>query len=164
VATTNLEAFHLYASHHQFIVQDAVLAVEGDYGVWRDPETMRRGLAVCSEHELAVGTTSYGDVSVQVQLTEAEPPPPVADWQHAAEATLTVDSGSLLFVTVANAGEDSAPSLPLDTGTYRVRVMRKGLETVDVVTETGNEEVLIILWRAPVKPPELLREHPHSLP
>jgi hypothetical protein len=164
VATTHLGAFHLYTSHFQFIIQDANLSVEGDYEVWRDPETMRRGLAIYSPHELAVTTTSYGHVSVQVHLSDGEPPPPDADWQHVAEASLEVDSGQVLFVTVANAGTDGVPSATLERDVYRVRVVRKGLETVSQETETGNEEVLVILWKAPSEPPELLREHPHSRP
>lgn len=164
MSLTDLGNFPLYASHHQFIVQDSVLPVEGDYGVWNDPETLRRGLAVCSSHELAVGTRSYGEVSVQVQLSKGEPAPPTGEWQHVAEASLHVDSGKVLFLTVANAGTGDVPSVSLEPGVYRIRVLRKGLETVSDETEIGDERVLVLAWQSSERAPELLLEHPRSSP
>lgn len=154
--------FTIYASHHQFTMTDDDPAVWGDPYGWADPEAMRRQLVVTCAGQVAVGTTSYGDVDVEVVLADGPPGDADPSWQHVVEASITIEAGGLVFESVANAGSPEAPRVVLAAGIYRMSVRRRGLETVDPQMEEGREECQVVLWPGAVEPPRLIREHERS--
>jgi hypothetical protein len=164
VGHTTLASFTTYASHHQFTVTDDDPSVFGDPDGWADSEALKRQLVQTCPGQLAVGTTSYGDVRVEIALSDSplDSDSIAQGWQHVVEASLTTTTGRLVIESVADAGLPSAPRVSVAPGTYRVRVMRRGLETVDPSTQEGQEECRLVLWRAPAAAPRLLREHQNS--
>src|SRR4051794_18165324 len=90
-----IEEFHLYASHHQFYVQDSEpIGSMGDPSFW-SPQAMDAHLAT-AEGILGIGTGSYDDVKVRIEHLPEAPPLDLAAWDHVVEGDLNLRTRVLL--------------------------------------------------------------------
>lgn len=91
------EGIRLYASHHQFYIEDGVVQA-GDIDeatFWTKDASIRR-LAV-SDKLLGIRTGSYQLVKVRVEHHDSEPPLDLTQWDHVTEASLKVKTALILI-------------------------------------------------------------------
>ncbi|MDA8448612.1 hypothetical protein M5C97_05180 [Acidovorax sp. NCPPB 3859] len=89
----------LLADYHQFILQDE--AADGDLsGAW-DEAAVQRMLAV-APGIVGCGTARNMQVPVTLELWDAEPSTDVERFDHVVEASLAVETGTLVGVDEIN--------------------------------------------------------------
>lgn len=119
----NDEEITLYASHHQFYVQDRKpKGSSDDPEFWTEAATEDR-LAV-GDGLLAIGTSTYGFVKVRVEEHDSEPQLEMSNWDHITECGLKVNSGMLL---VAGCLARSGLYFEVKPGNFRIRACHADL-------------------------------------
>jgi hypothetical protein len=167
MAATLVEQNHdytVYASHHQFYLRDrAAGPAEGSPDFWTREAFVAR-LAV-GPGVIGIGTESYGNVRVALEVKLVEPPLEDLDaWDHVVEGPLDVTSGRMIIHGIDDVGlEDSDPvvrarQFTLPPGSYRVRVYGAGFATV--VNEEGNDSYRLVIWPAPAATRRVLKQAP----
>jgi hypothetical protein len=128
------EVIRLYASHHQFYVQDSdPRGSSGDPTFWNE-EAGRNRLAV-GEGLLAIQTGSYDFVRVRVEQHESEPPLDLAEWDHVTECGLEVRTK---FILVMGCLSRSGLFFEVRPGHYRVRVCHAYLAESELEIDDAN--------------------------
>ncbi len=152
------EEIRLYASHHQFYVQDSQPA--GDTGAdtfWTEDAYHRR-LAI-AEGILGIGTGSYDFVKVRVEHHLNEPDLNLDDWDHVTECGLDVRTGRVL---INGCLSPSGLYFDVKPGFYRVRVCHANLAQSEMeATEnwTGPEDwYLVQFWLAVASDVKVLKQ------
>lgn len=118
-----MEEIRIFASHHQFYVQDAEpRGNPGDAGFW-SKEAFARRLAL-ADGIVGIGTGTYGLVQVRVEQHTAEPELDFSVWDHITECDLEVRSNLILvFGCISTSGL----FFMVKPGHFRVRVCHANL-------------------------------------
>lgn len=144
----------IQADFNQFYVQDAnadaMIAVSPDF--W-NARALSDGLA-CARNAIAIGTASFGDVSVEVEVLSDESQDDFGEWDQVADCALEIASGMLLIRSATQESE-AAARLEIEAGTYRVRVFYDNLEVDDA--EDGDDHYKIVLWLGEWREPQVLK-------
>ncbi|MEP7285041.1 MAG: hypothetical protein ABI947_04650 [Chloroflexota bacterium] len=82
-------------------------------------------------------------VPVELAILEAEPPIDLDKWDHVTETSLDIPSGQ---VEICGCGGFDSLMLPLQTGTYRVRMYHRGLASLSEDGLDGDDHYQIDLW------------------
>ena len=117
------EEIQLYASHHQFYVQDSEPRGSADDPSFWTQEASDNRLAV-GDGLLAVGTGTYGFGKVRVEEHNAKPKVSLAQWDHVTECGLEVESR---FVLIMGCLSQSGLFFCVKPGHYRVRACHANL-------------------------------------
>lgn len=143
----------LYASHHQFYVEDGERPGDtGDSSFWTKEATEDR-LAVVPG-TVGIGTGTYGNVRVMTQIHDGEPPVDLAEWDHVTEASLHIESGMLSVIGCLDLkGED----FKVSPGTYRVRCCHANLCESDEYGEEGQDWYMVQVWPSPESPRRIIK-------
>ena len=146
----------LYASHHQFYVEDGVSPGNtGDPSFWTKDATEDR-LAVVPR-TVGIGTGTYGNVRVITEVHDGEPPVDLAEWDHVTEASLNIESGTLRVIGCLDlTGED----FKVSPGPYRVRCCHANLAESDEYGEEGRDWYVLQVWQAPESPRRIIKRWP----
>ena len=150
--------FTVYADYHQFYVEDAQtdLAQSAAPEFWSQ-EAFERGLAIARDM-IAVGTARYGNVQVEVEISDAEPDANVYAWDQVNECSIELHSGTLLVRGCTQEAE-SAQRFEVTPGTYRVRVFYGNLDTDDTDAEEGDDRYRVVLWPGEAIAPRVLKNY-----
>jgi hypothetical protein len=140
---TTLHTLSVYASHFQFYVMDADAQGDtADPAFWTDAAFDSR-LAV-QPGVVGIATNSYCDVPVTVELLDSEPDVSLDDWDHVAEASLSLSAGRLEIRT--GAGDEADLSLRLAPGRVRLRVSFAGLDQGPDDGQYNGDSYFIQIW------------------
>lgn len=133
----------LYASHHQFHVEDRDLYGDtGDPSFWTQ-EAVRDLLAVV-DGTIGIGTGTYGHVEVTTELHDSEPSLNLTMWDHVAEASLNIRSGRLRVIGCLDA-DDAGEVFEVEPGRYRVRCCHANLAEADDAGD-GGDWYVVQIW------------------
>ena len=143
----------LYASHHQFYVEDGECPGDtGDPSFWTK-ETTEDHLAVV-RGTVGIGTGTYGNLQVTTEVHDSEPPVDLAEWDQVTEASLLIGGSTLRVIGCLDlTGED----FKVNPGTYRVRCCHANLAASDEYGEEGRDWYLVQVWPAPESPPRIIK-------
>jgi hypothetical protein len=162
----SVHQFIVYAGYHQFYLQDEnAIGSTGADDFWTQ-EAYDRMLAI-NPGIIGVGTASYGNVPVTIEIYPSEPPVDISNWDFVMEASIELNSGQL---SIVGCPDTFAGQIALVPGTYQARIHYGGLETVEdeegddyggletVEDEEGDDYYRIFLWlgqHVPVREIEL---------
>lgn len=155
------EEIRLYASHHQFYVQDCDPPGKSDDAeFWTETASFNR-LAI-GDRLLAVGTGTYDFVKVRVEQHDVEPPLELPAWDHVTECGLQVRSQRILIMGCISS---SGLFFSVKPQHYRVRVCHANLaESEQEVPRdwTGpyGDWYLVQFWPAGYAEPQVLKLRP----
>lgn len=130
----------VFADYHQFYIWDGGIApyAPEDYA----DEDIERMVKVASNVVVIMPIRNM-NVSVQLRLHNAEPDVDLAAWDHVVDCSLDLPTGRLQV-------HECTGSARLDTsvepGTYRVRAMYSGLDTLSADGLEGDDIYVIELW------------------
>jgi hypothetical protein len=176
-------SYVVYAGNHQFYLEDAdarAAYAAMDYQVaaqdlWK-PGDSANMLSVIPG-KVAVGTGSYDNVRVTIDLFDQKPAEDLTDWDHVTEATLELSSGQLEIYGCPD--PDVVGTIQVPSAVYRLRIHYGNLEASELggaasnegtEEEPGEEEVApdhyrIVLWPEAFSPPRILKRwanHPEA--
>lgn len=110
---------------------------------------------------IGIGTARRMTVPVIFEARTTEPTHDPEAWDHIAEASLHVDSGTLVIATFDIT--EKAPRISLPPGDYRLRAYYTGFDTISPDGIDGLDRYYLIAWPAPLAPPAVLKRYPHPL-
>lgn len=154
-------AFNLDADYFQFSLEEESDLSDGSCGApiaegWT-AQTVADMLVVVP-HAIAVGTARYAIVPVTIELRDDAPPADNFDgWDHVTECSIEIGIGRL----VVNGGDywpDNA-RIPVPPGTYAVRILYGGLDTLSEDGLEGDDHYRVLLWPGAERPPAVLKRH-----
>ncbi len=152
MSTHAARRFTIRADFNQFFVQDAnadaMTAASPDF--W-NARALNDGLA-CKRNTLAIGTASFNDVAVEIEIASHEPPDGFVDWDQVADCALEIHSGTL-SIRSATEEPETATRMEIEVRTYRVRVFY-GLNADALGTENRYK---IVLWPGEWIEPRVLK-------
>ena len=144
----------LFADYHQFYLQDE--AADGDLSDAWNQDAVQRMLAV-ADGVVGIGTVRNMDVPVTIELLETEPATDLASFDHVAEGSLVVVRCPLVVAGCTEYFPD-ADRFDLAPGTYRVRLLASGFDTLSEDGLDGQDHYLVQLWQAPSIEPTVLKQ------
>jgi hypothetical protein len=129
----------VYADYYQFYVQDLESRCDTSI-IWDDPADTERGVVV-GDGLVAVSTKRYETVPVRVEVYPSDPGFQWEGIDRVSECGLTVSTQLQVGMPISSmqAIEQVQP------GTYGVRVMAWGLDTV-VSDWEGGDHYIVQLW------------------
>jgi len=137
----------LLADYQQFYLQDE--PASGDLSEAWSQEAVDRLLAVGSS-VVGVGTASAAIVPVTIELLESAPLDDLVAFDRVNECSLVIAQGPMVVAGCTDYFPE-AIRIPIDPGTYRVRVSYLGL------CNPALERYRVQLWLAPAIEPTVLK-------
>ncbi len=145
--------FTLFADYFQFVVMDE--ASDDDFSqLWSD-EALNRMLAV-GRSAVCPGTLRNVDVEVELRVCETAPDVALDEFDHVAEASLSIPSGVLVVMGCTGYLPD-APRVEVTPGSYNLRFLVTGVATIKNEWEPAEERYIVYLWPGPSQEPRLLK-------
>lgn len=152
------EEIKLYASHHQFLVQDSdPIGSTDDENFWTE-DASRDRLAL-TDGILGIGTGSYGFVPVRVEKHTKPPLLNLSEWDHVTECSLQIRSRFLLTMGCLS---DSGLFFSVKPGSFRVRACHANLAESELEVSSDwkegfNDWYLIQFWAEKSKKTKILK-------
>ena len=110
-------------------------------------------------HIMVIHTARNMTVPVTVEVYPGEPPVDLTAWDHVTECSLEVPSGRLMLAGTTDYPPD-CPRIVLPTaGTYRVRTLHSGLDTLRDNDLDGDDHYYFAVWPAPFAEWHVLKQH-----
>jgi hypothetical protein len=134
--------FELFADYFQFYLQDET-AVGNLSDAWT-AEAQANRIAV-APGTVGIGTARNMVVPVVLEVLPSEPNDSPDEWDHIAEAGLTIRSGTLVVAGCTDFFPDAA-RVPLAPSEYRVRLYAAGLRSVSPNGLEGDDRYRIAIW------------------
>ena len=149
-----LKRYEIFADYHQFYLWDHGESPSPavDYS---DEDVARRIKA--APHLVVIQPERNMSVPVEVEIADREPDWSPDAWDHVAEASLDLPSGRLEIHECAGGSVDI---LALAPGSYRVRALFGGLDTLSEDGLDGEDHYRLVLWPAPFAPVTVLKQYP----
>jgi hypothetical protein len=149
-----MKHYLLFADYFQFYLQDE--AADGNLSeAWTD-EAVARLLAV-APGTVGIGTVRNMDVPVTVEVLPAEPQSNLAAWDHVVECSLIASSSKLVIAGCTDYFPD-AERIPVEPGTYRVRVNYAGLRSLSENGLEGDDRYHLQLWPGTATEPVVVKQ------
>jgi len=146
--------FEIFADYYQIQLRDE--AAEGDLSKSWDKEALNNLFAIALGI-IGMSTARNTDVPVKVTLTKSAPPSDdIADWDQVVEASITISSGTIIIAGPTDYLPD-AVRIPVEPGTYRVRLYYAHLESISEDGLEGEDQYQIILWSEGYKASSILK-------
>jgi hypothetical protein len=137
------QAFEVFADYHQFYLWDKGMTAEApvDY----TDEDVRCRIKT-GPYVVVIQPERNMNVSVEVEIHDADPGFDDAEWDHIAEASLDLPTGRL---QVHECTGGPVAEFLVAPGWYRVRSLHGGFATIDESGLEGADRYRVILWPAP---------------
>jgi hypothetical protein len=147
------EEIRIYASHRQFYVQDSEpRGIPGDDTFWTTAASDNR-LAI-TDGIVGIGTGSYANVMVKVEVTTAKPPLEISDWDHVTEAGLDLHTKLLM---IEGCISSSGLYFRVEPGHYRVRCCAANLAAAVDCGDGAGDSYFVQVWPSRRAPPRVLK-------
>jgi hypothetical protein len=139
-STVAVHSFDLFADYHQFYVWDAGAHPQApvDY----TPDDLRRRVKV-STNVVVIQPTRNMTVPVEFEVCTSDPGFDESHWDHIAECSLNLPTGNL---QVHECTGGSVLDLIVAPGTYLLRALFAGLDTLSDDGLDGEDRYRIVLW------------------
>jgi hypothetical protein len=146
----------LVADYNQFYVWDAGVGPRApeDY---RDDDVIR--MVKVAPNVVVVQPASDVFVSVRLEVHDGDPGCDIAGWDHVVECSLELPTGHL---QVHECTGGAALDLHLAPGTYRVRALFEGLDSLSATGAAGDDRYVVVLWPGEAQPLRVLKQFPIS--
>jgi len=145
--------FTIFADYFQFVVMDETS--EDDFSeIWSEAG-LNRMLAV-GRSAVCPGTLRNIDVDVEVHVLDQAPDISLAEFDHAAEASLSVPSGSLVVMGCTGYLPD-APRIEVAPGCYQMLFLVTGVSTITNEWEPAHDKYIVFLWPGSSREAKLLK-------
>jgi hypothetical protein len=151
--------FVLFADYFQFSIEDEEARpspseyVETVDGTIADMISPGRGF-------VNFATVRNTNVPVSLRIEAGEPPADLDAYDHVAEASVEFPSGRLMVMGLGEYSPDAA-RVDVEPGSYRARILCRGLDTLDTLGLDGDDSYTVVVWRAAPSPPRVLKRHEH---
>lgn len=155
---TVVEETRLYASHHQFYVQDSKpRGNPGEETFWTRKAFENR-LAI-GDGLIAIGTGSYDFVKVRVEYHRSKPKVNLAQWDHVTECDLSIQTGLILVFGCLSM---SGIFFDVEPANYRARALHANLAESEQEVPAGwsgdyGDWYLVQFWRSRPSRPRILK-------
>jgi len=145
-------SFELFADYHQFYVWDAGVSpqVPEDYS----EDDVRRRVKV-GPNVVVIQPVRQMTVPVELRVCPEDPGFDPSVWDHVAECHLDLPTGAL---QVHECTGGVVLDLAVAPGSYRVRALFAGLDTLSEDGLDGDDRYTIVLWPAPPVPLRILKQ------
>jgi hypothetical protein len=134
------EEILLYASHHQFFLQDSERPLDPNYS-----EEAAANRSAIGNGVIAILTGSYDHVRVIVEQHFGEPQLDLTQWDHVTQAGLDINSGMVLIYGCISS---SGLFFRVAPGHYCVRSCHANLAAATDSTGDAGDWYLIQFWPA----------------
>ena len=151
-------AFDLFADYFQFYIEDEAAEVSPEEAGDAWTEEAGRNLLAPARGSVRIGTARNTTVPVELRVEAEEPATEFQGYDHVAEASIDVPSGRLVIAGNSDYWPDAA-RIELAPGSYRVRVLYRGLATVSEDGLGGDDSYALVLWPAPPAPTGVLKRY-----
>jgi len=151
-------AFDLFADYFQFYIEDAAAEVSPDEAGDAWTQEAIRNLLAPVRGSVRIGTVRNTTVPVELRVEAEEPATALDDYDHVAEASIDIPSGRLVIAGNSDYWPD-APRIDLAPGSYRVRVLYRGLATVSDDGLAGDDSYALVLWPGQPAPVRVLKRY-----
>ena len=151
-------AFDLFADYFQFYIEDAAAEVSPDEAGDAWTQEAIRNLLAPVRGSVRIGTVRNTTVPVELRVEAEEPATALDDYDHVAEASIDIPSGRLVIAGNSDYWAD-APRIDLAPGSYRVRVLYRGLATVSDDGLAGDDSYALVLWPGQPAPVRVLKRY-----
>lgn len=145
-------SYTVFADYHQFYILDK--EVEPDAPTDYTDEDVKRRIKA-SPHVVVIQPVRNMDVPVELEVFEQMPPLELASWDHVAEASLELLSGTL---EIHECTRVSIDQIQLPPGSYRIRALYGNLADLSEDGVDGNDHYRLEIWPAPSAPVEVLKQ------
>jgi hypothetical protein len=147
-------SFEIFADYFQFVLMDD--SPESDYAVtWS--ESALRAMIASGIKSVSLATLRNVTVPVTVGVGQSEPQIDLAQYDHAAAASLQVPSGRLVVMGCTGHFLE-APRIELPAGTYQLLYLAAGLESITYESDPANDSYIVHLWPGPSREPAVLKQ------
>lgn len=146
--------YRLLADYYQFYVEDD--EANADWTEAWTEESVQDG-AVAVPGAVVVRAARDQWVPVRVSVHDHEPELSLDDCDHAVETSVEVRSGRLV---VAGCTDDfrTADRVPVQPGSYRVRVLYRNLDAT-TAADADEDSYEVLLWPGSAQPTRVLKRH-----
>lgn len=134
----------LFADYFQIYLQDEQAAEEWDVpDDWGNQLTSQ--MIAVAPGTITIGTVRNMDVPVEIQLLTGRPSDDLTIGDHITEASLNIPSGKLVVLGCTDYLPD-ATRIPIQSGSYRVRIYYSALESISEDGLDGNDHYKVLIW------------------
>ncbi len=157
-----METYNLDFSseYYQFYILDAETKAKTDADDFWCPAADKRRLAI-GEGLLGVTITTYGDVTGRLSILLNKPADFLVDAKHIVEASIRIPSGILQIKNCT--AYDTQLELPVEKGTYRVRITTQKIIHVAWIESKPVEEFVddyvIEMWQNNFAKPKIMKAY-----
>jgi hypothetical protein len=146
---------NFYTSYNQFYLYDKDSGGATNSNNFWTQEAFEQRLAI-EEGIIGVGTECYGPVKGELTVLDAPNNDFNSDlYDHIVEGSIEIKSGELQVLECPS--HTIALEVPLEAGTYRVRVYSSNLQSAD--GDGGDDYYVIELWPAPLDKRRILKQY-----
>lgn len=110
-------------------------------------------------HILVIHTARNMTVPVIVEVHAGEPPLDLAAWDHVTEGSLEAPSSRLMLGGTTDYAPDCPRIILPAAGTYRIRVLHSGLDTLRDNDLDGDDRYHFSIWPAPFTEWRILKQY-----
>jgi hypothetical protein len=151
--TVTAYSISILADYFQFVLMDE--QSDDDFAtIWTD-EALARMLAV-GRCAVCPGTLRNAEVAVELRFVEAEPGVDMSQYDHAAEASIDVPSGTLVAMGCTEYLPE-AKRIRIEPGTYQVLSLASGVSSIRTEWEKANDLYTVYLWPGKARMPRLIK-------
>lgn len=136
----SMHVFNIFADYHQFYLWDSGVDPSAPEEYTRND--IRR-LIKAVPHVVVIQPLRNATVPVELQVCSEDPGFDESQWDHVAECALDLPTGKL---QVHECTGGPALNLAVPPGTYRVRALFAGLDTLSDNGLDGDDRYRIVLW------------------
>ncbi len=144
----------IFADYHQFYIWDAGTNPLAPVDYTDDD---LRNMVKVAPHVVVIEPMRNMTVPVRIEVHGADPGWNPSSWDHVVECSLDLPTGQL---QVHECTGSAQLDLRLTPGTYRVRVLLAGLDSLSSSGLEGNDRYVAVLWPGDKQPLRVLKQYP----
>jgi hypothetical protein len=157
--TNHVHDLQVFADYHQFYIWDGGTDPLAPVDYTDDDLRNRVKVAL---HVIVIQPMRNMTVPVRIEVRDTDPGWDPSSWDHVVECSLKLPTGHLEVHECTGAAQ---LDLRLAPGTYRVRVLFAGLDSLSSSGLEGNDRYVALVWPGDEQPLRVLKQYasPHTV-